>query len=287
MPTPTGHVKLFIPGPTEVRPDVLAEMSRPIISHRGAEMEALQRDVSAQAARIMHTTHPILLSSSSATGLMEGGIRNGVERRVLSLVCGAFSARWHKIALDCDKQADALSVPWGRAIEPAEVDRALSTGAYDAVTLVHNETSTGVANPLAEIAAVVMRHPDVLLMIDTVSSLGGLPVKVDELGADLCLASVQKALALPPGFSLCAVSPRLIERSRRAKGKGFYFDFARMLDKAEKHQPLTTPSVSHMFAMQRQFAHILAEGLEARWARHREMAGIVRAWAKRRFALFA
>ena len=281
------HVKLFIPGPTEVLPDVLAEMARPIISHRGADMAALQREVSRKAAAVMFTAHPVLLSSSSGTGLMEGGIRNGVERRVLSLVCGAFTERWHRMAADCGKEADRLAVPWGRAIDPEQVDRALATGRYDAVTVAHNETSTGVANPIAAIAEVMRRHPDVLFMVDTVSSLGGMPLKVDELGIDLCLASVQKALALPPGFSLCSVSPKMMERSRRAKGKGFYFDFARMLDKAEKDQPLTTPSVSHMFAMNRQLDHILAEGMERRWARHREMADLTRAWAKDRFALYA
>lgn len=282
-----SHVKLFIPGPTEVRPDVLAEMARPIISHRSAEMAELQSTIGRQAAAIMFTSHPVLLSTSSATGLMEGGIRNGVERRVLSLVCGAFTERWHRIALDCGKEADRIEVPWGRAIEAEAVDRALATGRYDALTIAHNETSTGVANPIEPIAQVMRGHPEVLFMVDAVSSLGGLPLKVDELGIDLCLASVQKALALPPGFSLCSVSPKMMERSRRAKDKGFYFDFARMLDKAEKNQPLTTPSISHMFAMERQFALILEEGLEQRWARHRRMAQTVRAWAKDRFSLFA
>ena len=283
----TSHIKLFIPGPTEVRDDVLAEMARPIISHRGAEMIALQRRVAGQAAQIMFTTHPVLLSTSSATGLMEGGIRNGVERRVLSMVCGAFTKRWHQIALDCGKEADTLEVPWGRAIDPGLLDKALASGKYDAVTVAHNETSTGVANPLDEIAAVMRRYPDVLFMVDAVSALGGLPLKVDEMGIDLCLASVQKALALPPGFSICSVSPKMMERSRRARGKGFYFDFTRMLDKAMQDQPLITPSVSHMFAMRRQFEHILAEGMPQRWARHKEMGRMTRAWATERFGLFA
>jgi aspartate aminotransferase-like enzyme len=281
------HVKLFIPGPTEVRPDVLAEMARPIISHRSAELAALQKRISQQAAAIMFTANPVLLSTSSGTGLMEGGIRNGVEKRALSLVCGAFTERWHRLAFDCGKEADKIEVPWGRAIEPGAVDRALATGKYDAVTVAHNETSTGVANPMEELASVMRKYPEVVFMVDTVSSLGGMPLKVDELGIDLCLASVQKALALPPGFSLCSVSPKLMERSRRMKGKGFYFDFARMLDKARLDQPLTTPSVSHMFAMERQFTHILDEGMERRWDRHRRMALTVRGWAKERFALFA
>jgi len=281
------RLKLFIPGPTEVRPEVLAAMATPPISHRGAAMSELQHEVSRQAAAILFTSHPVLLSTSSATGLMEAGIRNGVERRVLSMVCGAFTQRWHTLALDCGMEADRLEVPWGQAIRPETLDRALATGKYDAVTVAHNETSTGVANPLAELAEVMKRYPDILFMVDTVSSLGGMPVKVDAMGIDLCLASVQKALALPPGFSLCSVSPKMMERSRRARGKGFYFDFVRMLDKAGKDQPLTTPSISHMQAMRVQFARILDEGMENRWARHLGMATAVRAWAKERFGLFA
>jgi aspartate aminotransferase-like enzyme len=281
------RLKLFIPGPTEVRPEVLEAMSRPPISHRGPEIATLQRSITDQAARIMFTASPVLLGTCTATGFMEAGILNGVRRRVLSLVCGAFSRRWHRIALDCGKEADALEVPWGRAIRPEAVGEALATGKYDAVTMVHNETSTGVANPLEAIAGVMSKYPDVVFMVDTVSSLGGMPVKVDTLGIDLCLASVQKALALPPGFSICSVSSRLMERSRAARGKGFYFDFVRMLDKAEQGQPLTTPSISHMYAMDKQFARILDEGIERRWERHRRMAETTRAWAKERFALFA
>jgi len=284
---PKAHIRLFIPGPTEVRPDVLAAMARPLISHRGPEISALQQSVVEKAARVMFTDHPVLLSTSSATGLMEAGIRNAVKRRVLSLVCGAFSRRWHQIALDCGKEADPIEVPWGEAIRPEQVDEALATGRYDAVTVAHCETSTGVANPLAEIARAVRRHEGVVLMVDTVSSLGGMPVKVDELGIDLCLASVQKAMALPPGFSLCSVSSGIVERSRAARDKGFYFDFVRMLDKAASHQSVITPSISHMFAMDVQLSHMLEEGMENRWERHRRMGEMVRSWARDRFELFA
>lgn len=282
-----SRLKLFIPGPTEVRPDVLEQMARPPISHRGPEMAALQHDVAASASRILGTANPVLLSTSSATGLMEGAIRNAAPRKVLSLVCGAFSRRWNTIARDCGVETDRLEVPMGRAISPVDLDRRLATGDYDAVTVAHNETSTGVANPLADLATVMKRHPDVLFMVDAVSSLGGMPLRVDALGIDLCLASVQKALALPPGFSLCCVSPRLLERSRSARGKGYYFDFVRMVEKADKDMPLTTPSIAHMYAMRRQFGLILEEGLDRRWARHRRMGEMARAWAKKRFGLFA
>ncbi len=279
--------RLFVPGPTEVRPDVLEAMARPLISHRGADMAALHRSVSGKAARILVTQNPVVLSTSSATGLMEAGIRNAAPRRVLSLVCGAFSARWHRIALDCGFEADKLEAPLGAAVRPEQVEDALATGRYDALTVAHCETSTGVANPLEAIAEVVRRRPEVVFMVDTVSTLGGLPVRADALGIDLCLASVQKALALPPGFALASVSPKLLERSRRARGKGFYFDFVRILEKAKSDQPLITPSISHMYAMDAQFSHILEEGLERRWERHRAMGAAARAWAKDRFGLFA
>jgi len=280
-------MRLFIPGPTDVLPEVLEAMAKPPISHRGEEISALSRRLEEAARKIMRTSHAVLFSTSSATGLMEAAVRNAVERRVLSLVCGAFSERWYDVALANGIEADRLEVPWGKAIDPADVERRLATGRYDAVTLAHNETSTGVANPLREIAEVVKRFPEIAFMVDTVSSLGGMPVEVDSMGIDLCLASVQKCLALPPGFSLCSVSEKILERSKRARNKGWYFDLARMAEKGAKGQSPTTPSVSHMFAMDVQFARILEEGLERRWARHRAMAEMTRAWARDRFALYA
>jgi len=280
-------MKLFIPGPTDVHPDVLAAMARPPISHRGEEISALGLRIEENARKIMRTTSRVLLSTSSATGLMEAAVRNAVEKRVLSLVCGAFSDRWNAVAIANGLEADRLEVPWGKAIDPSDVERKLSTGAYDALTVAHNETSTGVANPLRELAGVMKKFPDVAFMVDTVSSLGGMPIEVDAMGIDLCLASVQKCLALPPGFSLCSVSEKVLARSRRAKRKGWYFDLARIADKGVKGQSPVTPSVSHMFAMDVQFARILEEGLEKRWARHRSMAETTRAWAKQRFALYA
>ncbi len=278
---------LFTPGPTEVRPEVLLAMSRPVISHRGAEMEEMVRDILVHAKRIFRTEGTVLLSTSSASGLMEGAIRNCVRRRSLHLICGAFGDRWWQIAADCGAEPKASRVDPGRAVDPDRVDQELATGGYDAVCLTHNETSTGVTNPLEAIAAVVRRHPDLLFLVDAVSSLGGIPVDVDRLGIDVCLASVQKALALPPGFSLCSVSERALAAARRQKGRGYYFDFIRLSESSTKGMPLATPSVSHLFAIQVQFAQILREGLEARFARHAVMAGRVRAWARERFGLFA
>ena len=285
--SPSDHPILFTPGPTEVSPEILEEMARPVIGHRGEEMQAILGEILPRARTLFGTAgHDIFITGSSATGLWEAAVRNCVARKALVPVCGAFSERFHEVALACGAPADRIDTEWGRAVDPAALDRALGTGAYDAVALVHNETSTGVTNPLATIAEVVRRHPGVLLLVDVVSSLAGIPIEVDRHGIDVALASVQKCLALPPGLSLCAVSPRAMERSRSARGKGYYFDFVRLKNCFDKRTPLATPSVSHIVALRRQLQRIEAEGLEARYARHRDMAAAVRAWATERLALF-
>ncbi|HEU4403022.1 MAG TPA: alanine--glyoxylate aminotransferase family protein [Candidatus Polarisedimenticolia bacterium] len=286
--TRPDHKVLFTPGPTEVAPEVLREMSRPVIGHRGEEMQALIRDLVPRVRTLFGTrAHDIFLTACSATGLWEAAIRNCVTRRVLVPICGSFSERFYEVALACGVEADPLHVEWGRAVPAQSIADVLASGRYDAVALVHNETATGVTNPLAEIAEAVRRQENVLLLVDAVSSLGGLPVEVDRHGIDVCLASVQKCLALPPGFSLCAVSERAMQRSAQRVGKGYYFDFVRLKGFFDRNVPLATPSVSHMFALQSQLKRIEKEGFEARYARHRAMAEVVRGWAGDRFALFA
>jgi predicted phosphoserine aminotransferase len=284
----TKHTVLYTPGPTEVAPESLRHMARPVIGHRGAAMQELIGDIVPRARTLFDArAHDVFLTSCSATGLWEAAIRNCVVRRVLVPVCGAFSERFHQVAVGCGVEADALEFDWGRAVAAQAVADRLATGRYDAVALVHNETSTGVTNPLAEIAEAVRGREDVLLLVDVVSSLGGIPVEVDRHGIDVALASVQKCLALPPGFSMCAVSPRALERSRGRTGKGYYFDFIRLKGFFDRRFPMATPSVSHMFALQAKLQQIEAEGLEARYARHRAMAELVRGWAGKHFDLFA
>jgi predicted phosphoserine aminotransferase len=284
----SDHKILFTPGPTEVSPELLREMARPVIGHRGAEMQEMIRQILPRARLLFGTrSNDVFLTTCSATGLWEAAIRNCVERRVLVPVCGAFSERFYEVARACGAEADPLQVEWGRGVPAQAVADLLATGRYDAVALVHNETSTGVTNPLAEIAEAVRRQEEVLLLVDAVSSLGGIPVEVDRNGIDVCLASVQKCLALPPGFSLCSVSPRALERSARRPGKGYYFDFVRLKGFFDRQMPMATPSVSHLFALQAQLGRIEREGLETRYARHRAMAGRVRQWAAERFGLFA
>jgi predicted phosphoserine aminotransferase len=284
------HTILFTPGPTEVSPEILRQMARPIIGHRGAEMQEILGEIIERGRRLFGAArHDLFVTGSSATGLWEAAIRNAVERKVLVPVCGAFSERFYEVALACGAEAERLDFEWGRAVEPGAVADRLARGDCDAVALVHNETSTGVVNPLGAIAAAVRRTPDVALLVDTVSSVAGMPVDVDANGIDVALASVQKCLALPPGLAVCVVSPRVLERSarRQGRGKGYYFDFLKLKGYFDKRNPLATPSVSHIFALQAQLRRIEAEGLEARYGRHRAMAEVVRAWALKRFALFA
>jgi predicted phosphoserine aminotransferase len=287
--TSPDHTILFTPGPTEVAPEILREMARPVIGHRGAEMQAILGDVLPRARRLFRAgdQHDVFVTASSATGLWEAAVRNTVERRLLVPACGAFSERFHEVAEACGIAADRIDAEWGRPVDPAAVDKALAGGAYDAVALVHNETSTGVANPLKEIAEVVGRHPGVVLLVDVVSSLAGMPVEVARDGIDVALVSVQKCLALPPGLAMCAVSPRAMERSRARTGKGYYFDFVRLKGFFDKRMPMATPSVSHIMALQAQLRRIEAEGLEARHARHRAMAEEARGWTARHFDFFA
>ena len=283
------HRILFTPGPTEVAPEILAQMARPVIGHRGEEMQAILGEIIERGRRLFGAAaHDLFVTGSSATGLWEAAIRNVVEKRVLVPVCGAFSERFYDVAVGCGAEAERIDVEWGRAVDPDQVADRLKSGRFDAVALVHNETSTGVVNPLGAIAEAVRRTPDVALLVDAVSSLAGMPVEVDRHGLDVALASVQKCLALPPGLALCVASARALERSKRRTGKGYYFDFIRLKSSFDKRQPMATPSVSHIFALQAQLRRIEAETFEGRYARHRAMAEEVRAWAaKRGFDLFA
>ena len=280
------HRRLFIPGPTEVLEDVRRELARPPIGHRSEEATLLGERVIRALQKLLKTESPIFLSTSSSTGFMEGVARNGSKKRFLGASCGAFGDRWTEICRVNGKEVDPLEAEWGKAIRPEDVRRALKTGRYDAVLLTHNETSTGVLNPLPEIAAVCREFPDVFLFVDAVSSMAAVDMDFDALGLDGLLAGVQKALAVSPGFAVMAVSLRAIERAKGIENRGFYFDFVRHYDSFQKRQGITTPSTPHLYALDRQLVRILDETMPVREARHRAMAERTRAWARERFALF-
>ncbi|MBU0758390.1 MAG: alanine--glyoxylate aminotransferase family protein [Nanoarchaeota archaeon] len=282
------HKKLFIPGPIEVKKEILDEMSRPMIGHRSRDFMDMFSSTKEKLKRLFNTDNVVFISTSSGTGLWEAAARNCIEKRCLCLVNGAFSDRWHKVVLACGKEADKYEVELGQANKPDELEKRLMTGKYDAVTVVHNETSTGVMNPLDDIAEVMRKYPEVSFLVDAVSSLAGMKIEVDKLGIDVCLASSQKALGLPPGISVCSVSKKAFEKSRNIKGKGYYFDFEVLLKYYEKDQTPITPSISHIFALHKQLEHMEIEGYENRFRRHLDMATIVRTWAiENNFSLFA
>jgi predicted phosphoserine aminotransferase len=279
MPSNT-HIKLFIPGPIEVRPDVLAAQARPMIGHRSPEYVALHAGILPKLRPLFGTAGRVFVVTASGSGLQEAAIRNCVERRCLCLVNGAFGARWHQIALANGKEADALEIPWGVAIRPEQVEEKLQAGNYEAVTVVFNETSTGLLNPVPEIASVVQQHDGVLLLVDTVSAAAGVEIRADEWGLDVCLTSSQKALALPPGLALCSVSDRAMERAKTVANRGWYFDFLQYEKYAAKNHTPATPAVSLMQALDTQLDAIGAEGWEARFARHRRLMQQMHRWVE-------
>lgn len=274
MPAP----KLFIPGPVDVAPETYAAMGSATIGHRGGDFEKLYASLQPGMREIMGTEGPVFFSTSSAWGVMEGAIRNLVQKKVLNLCCGAFSDKWFGVAQSCGKEAEKIQVEWGQPIDPEAVRAKLAEGGFDTVTMVHNETSTGVLNPLREIAEVVKSFDDVLFVVDTVSSLSTVPIDFDGLGIDVLLAGVQKAFALPPGLAVFAVSPDALERASGVQDRGYYFDFVEFQKNHEKNNTPSTPAIPHLYALQERLSVIAEEGLEARFARHEENNRMVHQW---------
>jgi len=284
----TPHDKLFIPGPVEVSEKTRAAFSRPMIGHRGEAFKNLYREIHPRLQELFETKQPIFLSTSSAWGVMEAAIRNIVRERVLCCMCGAFSDKWLDVARRCGKEAVALQVEWGKHIDPKALDHELASVRFDAVTLIHNETSTGVMNPLPEICCALAKYPDVALILDTVSSFSAVPIAMDALGIDVMLTGAQKALALPPGFSLFSVSEKAFARAEKQKDRGYYFDFLEFKKQQNEFMTPSTPSIGHIFALQSKLEDIFNETLPARFARHALTNSLVHDWVRRRgFEFFA
>lgn len=283
------HKKLFIPGPVEVKPDILEKMSTPMIGHRSKDASSLQRNISDKIRQLLYTNEEILLSTSSGSGLMEGAIRSCTLKRAAVFSIGAFGKRWYEMAEANNVPADIFEVPMGQAIPNELVDKVLASNKYDLVTITHNETSTGVMNNLEDLALVIEKYPDVVWCVDAVSSAGGSKIEVDKLGIDICITSTQKALGLPPGMAICTFSKKAIARAKEVPYRGFYLDLLALYEYIQKkdYQYPSTPSLSHMFALDYQLDLIIAEGLDNRFNRHIEMAEYVRDWARDNFALFA
>ena len=282
-----AHVKLHIPGPVEVSEKTFRALCSPMIGHRGQGFKDLYAKMQPQLQALLVTRQLVYLSTSSAWGVMEGAIRNLVTKKVLNCMKGAFSDKWFDVAQKCGKQAGALQVPWGSPIRAEDVDQKLATGQFDALTLIHNETSTGTMSPLADIAALKKKYPEVMFIVDAVSSMSAVPLNFDALGIDVLLAGTQKAFALPPGLAVFVCSPAALAKAATAKDRGYYFDFVEFQKNAGQSMTPSTPSIPHVFALASKLDEFFAEGLDARYARHKQTNQMTRDWAsKHGFTLF-
>lgn len=251
-----------------------------MIGHRGKAMEELFMRLQTGLKPIFRTARPVYVCSSSATGLMEGAVRNGARQRVLSLVNGAFSERFHTIALACGLSVDRLDVPWGEAHVPELLEQALRKGSYDAITVVHSETSTGVLNPIEELTQVAHAAGDIAILVDSVSGIAGTTVETDAWELDFVLTGSQKAFALPPGLAFGVATESLLERAKANATRGTYFDFIEFEKNSRAHQTPNTPALSLLYALAAQLERIAAEGIEERWMRHVRMARRTWSWVE-------
>lgn len=293
MPQKPDHKMLILPGPVEVRREVLDAQTHWMIGHRSGEFAELFARLQDKLKQAFLTQNRVYVVGSSGTGFWEGASRNCIrdDRKALHLVGGAFSERWAEISEANGKQIDTIPVDWGQAHTPEMVAEALARAdqPYDAICYVHNETSTGVTHPVKAIADVVRaQSPETLILVDSVSGFLGTEIRTDDWGLDLVLTSSQKAFALPPGVAFAAVSDRVLARAKEIKHRGYYFDFVELEKSLVKNNTPSTPPISLMYAADCQLDAVLEEGLENRWARHQQMRETTEAWAlSRGFGLFA
>lgn len=267
----------FVPGPTEVRPEVLQAMVRPMISHRGAAFDLLAANVQRGLRTVFRTARPVFVGTCSASGFMEAGIRSAPAGRVLALVNGAFSGRYARIAAACGRDVDRYDVEWGTTHDVGELSARLASAEYAVVTLTHSETSTGALNDVRELSDVA-RRAGVMCLVDSVSGVGGAELEADAWALDYVHTGSQKGLALPPGLSFGVASAEFLARAATTPDRGLYFDLVEYATFAKKNQTPSTPALSLMYALERQLADIEVEGMEARWARHAAMAERTHAW---------
>ena len=281
------HVKLHIPGPVEVSEKTFKAFCSPMIGHRSQSFQDLYARIQPKLQALFYTKQPVYISTSSAWGVMEGAVRNLVSKKVLSCMNGAFSDKWYDVAQRCGKEAEPLQFEWGSPVRAEAIDARLATGQFDALTVVHNETSTGTMSPITEIAELKKKYPDVMFIVDSVSSFSALKLDFDALGIDVLLTGAQKALALPPGMALFTCSEAAMTKAATVPDRGYYFDFLEFRKNGAKNMTPSTPSISHIYALESKLEDIFNEGLEARYARHLRTARMVRDWAaKHGFTLY-
>ncbi len=283
-----SHKRLLIPGPTESPAELLQQQSKWLIGHRGADYTELYVGIIDKLGKYFETQQNRAVMTASGTIWMDITARNIVKKKALAGVCGAFSKRMYQTIGDSGKEVTPLNVEWGKAHKPEDVLNALAQDDYDTVAIVHNETSTGVRNPIEEIGkAVKKEYPDIMFVVDAVSSAGGDYIVPEKLNTDLLFTSTQKCFALPPGLSMGFYSDAAIARAREVPGRGHYTDLVAVHDYYQKKQQNpTTPNISLMYALSHQLDNMLAEGSKVRYERHKSMAEYTRNWARNKMQMF-
>jgi len=275
-PTP-GFGTFFVPGPTEIRPEILAQLTRPVIVHRGREFEAMFARIEAGLRDVLLTARPVYVGATSATGFMEMAIRNAPAGPILSLVNGGFSERFAAVAESCERAVDRVEIPWGDTFDLDAVEDALRRRRYTALTVAHSETSTGVLTDVRALAELAHRH-GAMALVDSVSGAGGAELMVDAWHLDFALTGSQKALALPAGLSFAVASTEYLERAASVRDRGFYFDVLQYEKFANMNQTPSTPATSLLYALEAQMGDIGREGIERRWERHIAMRDATIDW---------
>lgn len=270
----------FLPGPTEVREEIMAAMNQPMIPHRSQAFEDLFARLQEGLRPVFKTSRPVYIAAASATGMMEAAIRCAPPGRILCLVNGAFSERFAHIATMCGRDVDRYEVAWGQVHGIPQLEERLSMRKYVAITVVHSETSTGALNDVRGISDAAHRH-GALCFIDSVSGLAGAELRFDDWKLDYVLTGSQKALALPPGLAFGVASSDLIDQANSTSGRGVYFDLVELDAYARRNQTPSTPALTLMYALEAQLKSIAAETIEIRWTRHKEMAARTQDWITR------
>ncbi len=269
----------FVPGPTEIRPEILAQLTRPVMGHRGRAFEAMFARIEAGLRDVLLTSRPVYVGTCSATGFMEMAIRNAPDGPILSLVNGGFSERFAQVAESCRRQVQRVVVPWGEAFDLDVVESALKSKGFSAITVAHSETSTGVLTDVRAVAQLAKRY-GVLAIVDSVSGAGGAELMFDAWGLDFLLTGSQKALALPAGLAFAVASSEYMERTRNVRDRGFYFDILQYEKYAQKNQTPSTPATHLCYALEAQMGDIGREGIERRWERHLQMQEATITWVE-------
>lgn len=277
--------KLFTVGPVEVMEETRQVMARSMIIHRGKEYKQLHQGIVEKMRKVLDTEMDILLVGGSASVFLEACVRNGVDRKVLGVSNGSFGDRWQEICQLNGKEVTELQVPWGKAVRGKHLEGSVQKD-VEAVTIVSNESSTGVLNPLPELVQAIRSQNDPLIFIDAVTSATAVDLQLKKIDVDAVVFGSQKALSLPPGLALMACSDRLLQKAKTVKNRGFYTDLIQLKKKNDENYALTTPPVSLMYGLDFQLDRILAEGMATRYARHEKMAEMLEGWAAKHYGVY-